>query len=148
MSAEQAAKYLVVGWCKRWSLMLYVETILGRKVGVIGDWDAFADEVRRAYPWMPVNAHHYTRDVREYVGGMWPKLSAWLFSRKDDASRLGCAGEVQKLRAKARAAKVGDEDRKEMKIAGRDGRIAAASYRMSRDAFKTNQRSAWNVCKA
>lgn len=128
-------------------MMTYAETVLGRQIDGVKDWDALISEVLAIAPWMPVNGRHYRGGVRAFVGAMYPKLSAWLFARKDDRERLGCAQQLQKLRARMTAEKVRAEDRKEMKAAHSALRATTTSYRANRDAFKTHQRSAWNVCK-
>lgn len=127
--------------------MQYLAAVNEKPIDREIDWPSFIDETTSRLPWMPVSGHHYGLSVREFVGRMYPKLSAWLIAKDCDAARLRCADQLPKLKAKAKADKVSAEDRKEMRAAGSDYRTAMSSYGISRDAFKTNQRSAWNVCK-
>lgn len=143
--AHKAAEFFVVGWCKEWTLGQYL-----RYVGALGDGDNFddvVDKVTACYPWMPRLGRQYKNTIRSYVGSAYPKLSGWLFSRNTDIDRLKCAAQIEKLRPAGRLPMVRDSDRAEMKEAGRDEKQASMSYRLSREAFKSHQRSAWNVCK-
>lgn len=145
---KNAAEYFVVGWCKDWSIGQYL-----RYVGALTgdgdvDWTEIEAKVSDAYPWMPSMARQYTNSVRTFVGSAYPKLSAWLFSRATDIDRLKCAPQIERLKPPAKLAKVSDSDRAEMKAAVKDERQSTASYRLSRAAFQTCQRSAWHVCKA
>ena len=144
--AHKAAEFFVVGWCKDWTLgqyLRYVEAIEGNDV----DWDELVPKVIGCYSWMPTLGKQYKSTVRSFIGSAYPKLSAWMFSRKTDIERLKCAAQIEKLRPPLRLAMVSDADRIEMKSATRDEKQASASYRLSRASFKTHQRSAWNTCK-
>lgn len=153
LDKKQAAEYFIVGWCKDWSVMDYL-----RFVGVPmpapnhiiegKEWDAIEQLVSSNFPWMPKHARQYSTKIKTFVGCSYPKLSTWLFDRNSDVERLKCASQIEKLRSPERIKKVSDQDRIEMKASSRDEKQASASYRLSRAAFQTNQRSAWNVCKA
>lgn len=130
-------------------MLLY--TLCGVHIGSDSDKDALITKAHAEYPWMPETKYMFTRGkkVRQFVGGHYPKLSAWLFDRPDDLSRLKCAVQVQRLKRPAKPVTLrASEDQREMRKARSDQRAASASYRLARDAFKSNQRSAWNVCKA
>lgn len=143
---KRAAEFLVVAWCKDWTLGKYLNCVLecpGEELGQM------VDRAVEAYPWLPTAWRAYKTPVRVFIGGAYPKLSRWLFSRPDDISRLQCAAQIQRLKhPKKYAAAVSDPDREEMIASKREEAASRASYRLSREAFKTNQRSAWSVCKA
>lgn len=152
---KQAAEYFVVAWCRNWTLTEYLKVVLERPKLTTGGGepgDQFKEVVAEAvaaFPWLTDILPAYPRQVREYVGGAYPKLSAWLWSRESDVARLKCAEQIQKLRPPARmVGYVSAEDRDAMKRASKEERANTASWRLSRDSFKTHQRSAWNVCKA
>ena len=145
----KAADFFVVAWCKNWTLGQYLDVITGQfnskddlslRVGAVSD----------AYPWLPSQLWQlraYGRPVRELVSMYWPNLSDWLWSRKTDIDRLKCASQVPKLRPTRSRGRVSEDARSEMKQSSKMLRQATTSYRASRDAFKTHQGSAWNVCK-
>lgn len=149
---KRAAEYFVVAWCKQWTLTEYLKVVLERqKLCEFGkdEFQGVLDEACAAYPWLPNDYRAYPRSVRVVVGTTYPKLSAWLFARDDDVSRLKCAAQIEKLRGPVTPTPMFREaDREEFKAARREMRQATTSWRAARDAFKTNQRSAWNVCKA
>lgn len=140
---RRAAEWLVVAWCKHWTLAQYVRAIMESPEG-----DLPVHEAVEAFPWLTKYYSAYPRSVREFIGGAYPKLSAWLFARPTDADRLRCAEQIQRLRCPDRLkGYVKAEDRREMKASSKDAGAAALSYQLSRESFKTHQRSAWNVCK-
>lgn len=144
---KRAAEYLVVAWCRDWKLGDYLDCI-AEEVGAKHKLDEKLPALREAFPWLTDYWGAYTHSVREFVGSAYPKLSQWLWAQPDDVKRLRCAPQIERLKAPARLNRfVSDEDRKEMKDAARDLGASTVSYRQSREAFKTHQRSAWNVCK-
>lgn len=146
LEQKKAAEYFVVAWCKDWSLGQYMNAVFeGMHYDELGDAVAVATA---AYPWMPERFEHYGRPVREFVSRSYPKLNAWLWDRPDDLARLKCAEQVCKLRPRATAGRVAESDRLDMAEASKAMKQSTTSYRASRDAFRTGQRSAWNVCKA
>lgn len=145
----KAADYFVVAWCKNWTLLDYINAILE---GAPRESLQEAVELARTIaPWLPelhFNAGLFSQGVKEFVLRAYPSLSDWLWKQKADIDRLKCAGQLLKLKPPAKLrGRVTDEDRREMKSASRGERQASTSYRASRDAFKTHQRSAWSVCK-
>lgn len=149
---KRAAEYFIVAWCKEWTLTEYLKVVLERpklcEFGQ-GEFQGVLDEACAAYPWLPKDYRAYPRTVRVVVGATYPKLSAWLFARNDDVARLKCAPQVEKLCCPEKPKPIfSDADRTEFKAARAGLRQATTSWRAARDAFKTNQRSAWNVCKA
>lgn len=143
---KKAAEYFVVAWCKNWSMSQYLHTVTEIDYG--GDLLPLLDMAVEEYPWLTKFGKAYKHSVREFVGGAYPKLNDWLWSRKDDLARLKCAAQVERLKPAILRGFVRADDRAEMKASTRDLAAADAAYRASRDAFRTNQRSAWNVCKA
>lgn len=148
LDQSKAAKFFVVAWCKDWTLMQYVGAVFERPFGNIKDWEAFVSEATNAIPWLPHEGRQYSYTVRSFVGSAYPKLSEWLWRQQDDVQRLKCAEQIPKLRTTGKLTLVKDEDRQEMRATSKNYRQAKFSYGASREAFKSNQRSAWNVCKA
>lgn len=145
---KRAAEFLVVAWCKEWTLGEYLDAISEESVQHALSGGRL-DGLREHFPWLTVNFHAYSRGTREYVAAAFPKLSEWLWRQKDDVSRLKAAPQIERLKSpKVLRGYVNAEDRKELKDSYAALRQSSSSYRMSRDSFKTHQRSAWNVCKA
>lgn len=145
--SKKAADYLVVAWCKEWPLWQYLNAIMERQLGE-GDLTQAVNEASAAFPWLTTQVHAYKRNTREFVAGAYPKLNTWLWDRPDDISRLKCSSQIERLRCPDfLRGYVSANDRSELKQSKRVLRQATTSYRASRDAFKTHQRSAWNVCK-
>lgn len=107
-------------------------------------------------PFMPENLHWYIANhgsgvtTRHFVADAFPKLSDFLWSAKDNEARLKTATQIAKLRAGTikTTSRFSNAERNERKAIEWESRQASESYRMSREAFKTHQRGAWNVCKA
>lgn len=152
---QRAAEYFVVGWCKDWSMLDYLFTIFEAPIHKDDKTQRIGEMLSKAkenFPWLPANLALYVSGtrMRTFVGGSYPKLSGWLFQQESDVARLRCAAQIQRLKPPAlkhALRKVADADRKEMRASSSAMRQAQSSYRLSRDAFKTHQRSAWNVCK-
>lgn len=143
---KRAAEYLVVAWCREWKMGVYLDAIAEESVH--HNLEERLDGLIEQFPWLPQRWRVYQGGTREFVAGAYPKLSEWLWSRADDAARLKCAPQIERLKCPERLAGfVSDEDRREMKKSSRDMGQSTVSYRQSREAFKTHQRSAWNVCK-
>ena len=153
LSLEQAAKFLVVAWVKDWSMRTLLD-VVDEKPGEIAPERVQA--AATALPFMPENLHWYVANhgsgvtTRHFVADAFPKLSAFLWSAKDNEARLKVASQIAKLRAGAikTTSRFSDAERNERRAVARESRQATESYRMSRDAFKTHQRGAWSVCKA
>lgn len=147
---KKAAEYFVVAWVKDWPLWQYAAIIsevqdtskLSRE-----EFIKMMNEAREAYAWMPQVARQSKVGIRQLIGAGFPKLSAWLFAHSGSDKILLCAPQIEKLVWKHHRGYVTDADRKEMVQTTRDEKQMTASYRISRDRFKTHQRSAWNVCK-
>jgi hypothetical protein len=144
---KRAAEYLVVAWCKEWTLGTYLDVIAEENVH--NDLRGKLEVLTEQFPWLPAAYAPYHKGVRDVIAGAYPKLSDWLWSRKTDAERLKCAPQIERLKCHGlQRGYVSAADRAEMVESRQAESAASSSYRLSRAAFKTNQRSAWNVCKA
>ena len=145
----KAADFFVVAWCKDWTLGQYLDVVTG-KFDCKDELSQRVASVAHICPWLPSQIWQlraYGRPVRELVSMYWPKLSDWLWARNSDIDRLKCASQLHKLRPTRSRGRVSEDERSEMKESSKLLRQATTSYRASRDAFKTHQASAWNVCK-
>jgi hypothetical protein len=108
----------------------------------------FAD-LHERFPFMPAAAWRYSRPVRAFVAAEWPKLNAFLVANENDPEKMARlpAQLVRLVSVSAHMPRQSKADAVERAKDKRDYRAAAASYGLSRDAFKSNRRSAWNVCK-
>lgn len=142
---RRAAEMLLVGYVRAWSMGQVLANIIPK--GEIGLQDI--EGLHAAAPFMPPVFWAYKRTARELVALNWPKLNEWLLKHEGDPAKvLSVADQVARLKWKP---KHGDyrtaEDKREAKQVRDMNRQAATSYALSRKLFKTNQRSAWNVCK-
>ena len=152
MSQEQAAKYLVVAWCKDWKMAMLLHTVCGKTF--LADnpepWKNMIAEAHAAFPWMPDGVGPYKASglVRQFVGVHYPKLSAWLYTRSSDAERMRCAAQIQRLKCMApKQGLLNKVDAADAKKQRRHDRAVQTEYDIVRAAKKTHGRSAWNVCK-
>lgn len=145
---KKAAEYFVVAWVKDWPLWQYIQTVTETttRPGAAA-FTQMVNEVAAAYPWLPVNSGNVGQGVRQAVGAYYPKLSAWLFSHEGKPDILSCAASIERLTPASHRGYVSTADRKEMRDTSKAGHQATASYRISRDAYKTTRRSAWTTCK-
>lgn len=152
MSQEQAAKYLVVAWCKDWKMAMLLHTVCGRPFSADSfvSWKPMIAVAHDFFPWMPSDMKPYRSDglVRRFVGDHYPKLSAWLSTRSTDLERMKCATQIQRLKCSGPKPSAKDRiDAREIAAQQRENRAVQASYELSRAAQKSHGRSAWGVCK-
>lgn len=153
LDQKTAAEYLVVAWCRDWTMTTLLLTLCdhSQRDGEYDDYSSMIDRACAEYSWLPKSGFAFGtgKTVRGFVGGYYPKLSSWLYARHDDVARLKCAAQVSKLKCPSQPAALRSKlDKAENEKAKRDYKAATASYRIARDAFKTNTRSSWNTCKA
>lgn len=141
---KRAAEYYVVGWCKNWTLRQYANVVAERESMTAYIEPEELAVVTAAFSWMPVSLADYVkgRSIRAHAEDSYPKLSAWLHGRTDDVKRLACAAQIEKLKDKG-AWKASTHP-------GKDGatyRKAMFGASLISQSNKSQQRSAWNVCK-
>ena len=143
---DKAAEFMVVGFKRGWLLKEVAAAI-----GVDPYDDDQRAEMAKACPFMPAEYWHYKRPVRAFVAVEWPRMSDFMLKHEDAPQKL-----LSVLPALKKSAALGVKhgtkrskaDLAEMRATRRDYRANAISYAASRESFKSNQRSAWGVCKA
>lgn len=152
MNLQEAAKFLIVAWVKDWPLRTLLDTITNTRGEVTEDRIALA---RQSFLFLPMHIHWYVcahgagASTRRFVADGFPRLNDALWDADDNKGRLELSSRVETLDA---------SDIRMSRQLSRDGVAAMrkaksefgrtmGSYRLSREAFKTHQRSAWNVCK-
>ena len=152
LSLEQAAKFFIVAWVKNWNLRMLLDTLDG-SVGEVTD--ARIDALVSAFTFMPKDLHCYITNhgcglpVKQVVSSAFPKLNDALWNCSGDSARLALSAQVARIKTpdKLHHSRFSTLDRSEIANTRSKLRQTTTSYRASRDAFKSNQRSAWNVCK-
>lgn len=141
MESEKLAEWLVIGFKRAWRMRdVYVAACLG-------DEDCAA--VHERHRFMPPNNYSINRPVRAFFAAEWPKLNAFLCKHEaDPAKLLSVVPQLVRLTARGNRGEVrAARDILDMRNERKQARAVSKSYSLSRDAFKTNQRSAWSVCK-
>ena len=152
MNLQEAAKFLIVAWVKDWPLRTLLG-VLSPDIKFVTDEQI--SKVVQAFPFMPSHIHWYVQNhgagasTRRFVSDAFPRLNDALWDSKDDQKRLLLSAQVCRLSAGdiKQSTKLDNIGVKAMNAAKRAMRQESTSYRLSRDAFKTHQRSAWSVCK-
>lgn len=152
LSLDQAAKYLIVAWVKDWGMRTLLEVLDGAK-GDVGQ--SRIEALTVALPFMPKEVNWYIANrgagvsARHFIADAYPRLNDTLWSAKDHTARLALSPQIGRLKCAPVkvSSRLSREDRLESSANDRAMRQERTSYAASREAFKTNQRSAWNVCK-
>lgn len=141
MSQEQAAKYFIVGWVKGWSLRVYWDTVC-EKTGA--DWSA----AHETYKWLPKDVGWFVRNVKiqRYIGDSFRSLNNKLWDAKDNSARLALSSLVQSTSGSDATQKQSDASKA---LSAEDKRMRASrlGYKLTVDAMRKSNGSAWNVCK-
>jgi len=143
---NRAAQMLMVGFCKHWLMSTVAQAV---EQTDLADDDECARLHERARC-LPSDWYEYKRPARAFVISQWPKLGAYLLKHEKDTEKvLSLVPQVERLtwKRKEQAQLHSKEDRYEAAKARRDAKVQGIDYELSRSAFKSNQRSAWNVCK-
>lgn len=143
---EKLAEWLLIGHAKSWPMYRVMEA-----VGADNFSEVDRAEAHKVCPAMPPPEAYwcYVTPVRAYVRANWPKLSDWLMANEANPQKMmGVLPQVQKLRSKGAQQRADSADRAEIAKDKAALKKADTAYHMSREAFKTHRRSAWNVCKA
>lgn len=143
---NRAAQMLLVGFCKHWLMSTVAQAV--EQIDLADDDDCVRMHERA--PCLPANWYEYRRPARAFVLSQWPKLGAYLLKHEADPEKvLALIPQVERLMWKpgVRTQLHSREDLTAAKKAQRKAKLQQADYRLSRDVFKTTQRSAWNVCK-
>lgn len=141
MPPERLAEWLIVGFKRGWKLRdVYVASGLS---------DVPCEVVHERYQFMPPDNFSISRPVRAFFAAEWPKLNTFLCNHEGDAQKmLSVVPQLVRLVAKGKRGEVrGPRDILDMRKERKTSRAVSTSYGISRDAFKTHQRSAWSVCK-
>lgn len=138
---------LLVGFCKHWLMSTVASAV---EPSDLSDDDECVLLHKRA-PCLPSNKFEYRRPARAFVISHWPKLGAYLLKHEKDHEKvLALIPQVERLTWKpgVKTKLHSATDLNDAKKTQRAAKVQQADYRLSRDVFKTTQRSAWNVCKA
>ena len=151
LTKEQAAKYAVVGWVKDWSLITLLSAIDSATASAKDVEQERIDAARVVAPFMPDDVWVYRRggSVRRFFADNFPGVSNALWDANSHEDRFVLAQRIERLSGagKAVGSRFTGNDLHEMRKTRQALRQATTSYRASRDAFRSNRRSAWNVCK-
>jgi hypothetical protein len=142
---QKTAEWMIVGFVKAKD-MIWVAAA----VGLNGNREEEIRKWHEVCPFAPGWGKMQNRSpVRAYFASEFPKLSEWLIAHEKDAAKLmSVAPQLMRLTSKgAKGRSISAEDGREVRKARKEMRHTTTVYRASRDAFKTHQRSAWNVCK-
>lgn len=143
---RRAAEMLIVGFAK---------ALMVRNVAAMAGYDPddpdSVQKMSEECPFLAVNKYEIHRPIRAFVVSNWPKLADFLTKHEGDSAKLlSVVDQVVRLKRKPgekSARLLRKEDYAEAMATRRQLAAASFSYGASRDAFKTHQRSAWNVCK-
>lgn len=144
---RRAAEMLLVG---------FVRALEMRNVAALAGYDVSDEEqltrMGDECPFLRINRYERRTPVRAFVANHWPKLADYLVANEKNPKKvLAVAAKVAKLSCdpeKHSGSRFSYQDLKEIRDAREAMSANSSSYRLSREAFKSNQRSAWNVCKA
>lgn len=149
VSAEDAAKWFVVGFTKCWSWYELVSA-LGLSIQSRED----AEALHAAMPFMPPQWHHYEagrrqRPIRAVVAACAPRLHAYLDMHHGKPEKLLAAipGILKLDIAGRRMAATSEADKKEQRKAIESLKRVEAANKAARRQQLSTQRGAWNVCK-
>ena len=151
LTKEQAAKYAVVAWVKDWSLITLLSAIDGATASAKDVEQERIDAARVVAPFLPDDVWVYRRDgsVRRFFADNFPRISDALWDAASDAIRLKLSQKIERISGagKVVGSRFATGDLQAMRKTRESLRQATTSYRASRVAFRSNGRSAWNVCK-
>lgn len=140
---DEVAKWFVVGFTRCWTLS-QVADAAGLGLHQEKDWD----QAHKAYPFWPEFWCSKTQ-VRAVVATEFPSLFRFLDSNAKNPEKLAKAiPQVAKLVSKGKNRRVVDaKEHRELYADRKKLNASTFSYKKSREAHKSHQRSAWNVCK-
>ena len=151
LTKEQAAKYAVVAWVKDWSLITLLSSIDSDPASARHVEQPRVDAARAVAPFLPDDVWVYRRggSVRRFFADNFPGVSNALWDADSNEERFGLAQRIERLSGAGKEvrSRFTGNDLHEMRKTRQVLRQATTSYRASRDAFRSNKRSAWNVCK-
>lgn len=138
---KKLAEWLVIGFARHQRLL---DVVVSAGLG----GEDFA-RIKEAAPFFPSSAIRAKTPVRAYVAQCWPKLSEFLLRNSDNPQKmLSVVPQLMKLKANEERQQVlSAADVYENAKASREMRRTQTLHSISRTAFKTHGRSAWNVCK-
>lgn len=139
---DEVAKWFVVGFTRCWTLN---EVANASGLGLTKD---DYSSMNKVYPFWPEFWCSKTQ-VRAVVATEFPALFRYLDSNAQKPEKLAKAiPQVAKLIAKGKNRRVVDaKEHRELYADRKKSQASNFSYKKSREAYKSHQRSAWNVCK-
>lgn len=142
MDQSKLAEWLVIGFKRAW--------LMKDVLSAAGLFNQDIAALHEQFRFMPPDAHSLNRPVRAFVAAEWPKLNAFLCTHEADAQKmLSVIPQIVKLKAKGVRGMVRSvADQREQTKTKKEWRAHSTSSRLSLAAFRSNQRSAWGVCKA
>ena len=150
LSQEQAAKYLIVGWIKGWSLNQYFYTVTESQIGKVPTYKL--NEMHDLFKWLPsdFNVINKNYKVARYMAVLMPKVVDKIFDEPDNISRLKHWKEILKYDGTKSGLLIG-KDLKEARKEGRKGLNAMRAERqynkMRVEEIRRGSGSHWKVCK-
>lgn len=154
MTLENAAKMLIVGWIKNWTMHVMIDALDGRSI------DRYIEQPRvdnlvKDFPFMPSEKSWYYgcsgqgSYVRKFVHDMYPKLSNALWDTEDNMKKLGFHTYVMSVKAGADRprTKYSKADRLEKRRNTNQYRQSIVSERVSREIFVKAGKHNWSTVK-
>lgn len=153
LNTEKAAKMLIVGWVKDWTMRVLLDSIDGKSSE--GITQERIDNCHKQFPFMSDNLHIYVAKkgkgmlVRSYVSFLSKKLSDALWDTDDNLKKLSFFSYAQNLKADniGNLSRFSKSDMKELLDQRKDYRTAQAGYFHSRNAFKLQRNTNWFTVK-
>ena len=134
----QGAKWLIYYFKKGWSMY-----------GLRKQLETLDADISK-FPFMPSDAWWYYKGspVRGFVAQNYPKLNAFLIDATVE-KQIKAAEQIVKLRPKVNRSQgsLTQKERTEIHLTRRKLWQVTASYRISRDIFKSARGHDWNTCK-
>lgn len=142
-SAEEAAKWFVVGFCRCWSMRQWLSSL-----GMTVANKEQQAEVHAAYPFIPT-FWFMTTPIRAIVNAEYPALHRYLDNNRSNPEKLLRAiTQVMRLKALDRMRHVRSHaDIKELAQSRKEMRVATTQRRQDKKVRESGSRSAWGVCK-
>ena len=134
----QGAEWLILAFKRCWNMQM-----LRRQLETL-------DPTFSSFPFMPESLLWYYKgcQVRAFVAQNYPKLARFLTDAPGE-KQLKAVGQIVKLRPTVERSQgaLTQKERDEIHKIRRHLRQATASYRISREVFKSAQGHEWNTCK-
>ena len=154
MTLENAAKMLIVGWIKNWTMHTLLDAIDGKSIERYIEQPRI-DALVKEFPFMPSKRNWYYLAgnkgayVRKFVHDTYPKLSNALWDTEDNMKKLAFHTYVMSVKAGAiePGKKYSRADYLEKLSDTRKYRQSVMSEVVSRDIFVKASGHDWNTVK-